>query len=383
MHNSPPPYLNDTLLREFSRMIEASRGTLHTIPFFADPPTVTANEFQVLRRWNSHTPMLHKDCGGGFFLHWGGKGTVIDPGVTFLEIFQNPHPAERLEPHSMSDINLVVVTHDHPDHCEDLSMLLVFLRSYDEWFRRHHGLSGDEPAVKVHLVQSHGVYFRSHTLLENRANRKIVQSCKALPRRKIDIDRDELDLKGEYFLDLDCLLTRHRELLGEHSAFGLRITLFPLGEKKDLVICDSGDTSYDKSLVEQYQKADILLLHVGTMENLDHKKQYHGRNDHLCFYGVTEILKRLSEPLPELVLLTEWGQEFRVQNYRRSFTEFVRQESKYPAPLLPADLGLRICLDTLQVWCRDRSNPAGALVLTPPDQVDLQDYGTRIEYFKR
>ena len=91
-----------------------------------------------------------------------------------------------------------------------------------------------------------------------------------------------------------------------------------------------------------------------------------------------EILKDLEQHRrPKLVLLGEWGEEFRGPGYRKRFTELAKSVAGYTGPVLPADLGMRIQLDDrCRVWC-----PAGKDgEWAAPQDVVVADWGQWIEY---
>ena len=368
-------YLNDTDLLVFSQDVEASREDLHAVPFFENTkPPGRDNELEILRRWNSHTPMLYEELGGAYFLRWQGKGVVFDPGCTFVNIFRRAHPSVHVNPHCMDDIDLVIATHDHIDHCEELSTLIILLRAFNKWIERDAERKRQKyQPRKIDLVLSYGVYYKCHTLLEHSDNRALLRTCcKILPMRGISQKRDHTNLGARYNFDLKVLKTRHREIMGDDSGFGLR---FNLGDgRSKFVLCDTGDTAYDKSLVEQYQEAYMLLLHVGTLERLP--KESTGKGEHLCFHGVVNILNQLKNK-PKLVLLGEWGQEFQIPGYRKRFTDFVRKYINIDVPILPADLGMRIRIPDCYVWC---SNIGSSGDFVQPNRVAINDVGQRLEY---
>jgi ribonuclease BN (tRNA processing enzyme) len=362
-------------LRTLTSVVNAVHKDLHNIDFFCPRPTVRENELRVLRRWNSHTPMLQYSYGGGYLLRWKGKGTVIDPGVTFLDIFQQPHPLEGLnKPHRMQDIDLVVVTHDHADHCEDVGMLLVFLHNYNKW-RKKKGL----PPHIVDFAQSLGAHFRSVILLDNANTRQSVHAIdvppppSSPPAAPPTQPADPLRLRTKYHMELKEISADHTEVLGSQSALGFRISL--LGGTRPFIYCDTGDTKYHTNLADKYLGADLLLLHVGTM---------HGPNgEHLCFDGVVNILKIIEQNVgrhgrPKLVLLGEWGEEFRCPDSRKECAALAKEFANYQGPVLPADLGMRINLDDdCSVWCPTANR------WVPPDQVEIDDWGQWIEYHER
>lgn len=95
-----------------------------------------AIEFICMRRYSSAFPLLPRPSafralGGGYFvrLHGAGPaggaapgpfGVVIDPGVDFIENLYRTG-------YSVSDVDMIVVTHDHVDHVGSLDPLLSLL----------------------------------------------------------------------------------------------------------------------------------------------------------------------------------------------------------------------------------------------------------------
>jgi len=306
-------------------------------------------------------------------VRWRGKGVVIDPGCTFLDIFRRAYRPCFVKAHSMSDIDMVVVTHDHVDHCEDLGMLLVFLRTYNKWLEDQG--NGNVQSHTVQLVQSLGSHFRFHTITENYQNRPYLGCAKPVPERDVPMKQDQLSMDGFHF-QMKCLRTRHHEVLGEHTGFGLRLELRDVADRT-IHIVDTGDTKFSDDLLPQYEGADLAVLHIGTLEDLDDPEDREGRNEHLSFYGVVQLLRKLQRP-PKLVLLGEWGEEFRVPGFRWRFTEFVRKHAgRHGMTVLPADLGMRIRLaDPLKVWCHNAPGDG----FLDPSQVKVVDWGQRLEY---
>jgi ribonuclease BN (tRNA processing enzyme) len=369
----------DPMVRSLARGISVARSRLQRPTFFTRPKTVGVCELVVLRRWNSHTPTIYDGVGGGYLLRWNEKGVVIDPGCTFLRVFLG---YASVRSYCLEDIDLVVATHDHVDHCEDLGMLLTLFRAYNKKYLEPLKKARKEVYVprKLDLVLSHGVYFRAQTILEHPKNRNFLRMCKVLPRREVNEPDDGLDLSS-YDLRLECLRTRHKELLGDHTGFGLKLTLDPSGAVP-FSICDSGDTSYDPTLAAQYRDAGILLLHVGTLENYPNPGDERG--EHLGLSGVLKVLSDLvkkgwHEKL-KLVLLGEWGQEFRTPGYRWEFTRLVRKYCpELGERILPSDLGMRISLPDCRVLLSGRDGAANADWIDPAI-VKVTDRGETLEY---
>lgn len=73
--------------------------------------------FQVLRRWNSYTPIINSRRGGGYFLRVDGVGIVIDPGFNFIKNYRESGNYFR-------DIDIVLISHAHDDHTADMESIL-------------------------------------------------------------------------------------------------------------------------------------------------------------------------------------------------------------------------------------------------------------------
>ena len=363
-------YLTDAELLALSRQVAASRERLHSLDFFrrrrpASPP----NELEVLRRWNSHTPMLYTELGGGFFLRWRGRGIVIDPGCTFIDIFRREHPTVGVAAHCMDDIDLIIVTHDHVDHSGELTNLLTLLRVFNRWQEEEAQRAGTPfRPRKIDLVVSFGVYYKCQTILEHPDYRNMLHTCKVLPPRHLSDATDRINMETEYGFKLQCLKTRHREIMGESTGFGIKLTLKDGWDS--FVMCDSGDTAYEPEVAEQFEGSDLLILHVGTLEKLP--DQVAGRGEHLCFGGVIKTLQQLKRP-PKLVVLSEWGQEFCYPGLRKRFTELVRRYAPASTVVLPADLGMRVSIPNCHIRCAD-----GAYA--PPTEIQIRDNGTWLSY---
>jgi hypothetical protein len=368
------------------------------------------NEIRIMRRWNSHTPSITNVIGGGYYLHWKKKGTVIDPGYSFIKLFRQQTN------YNLMDIDMLIVTHDHTDHCNDLAALITLFRQFNKWAVKK-GIKGYPRSWD--MLTSYGVEDQFSTLFNNSDNNPFLFRQRILINLKSEIasivnipdflqqaKMDNLLLNGsyqesfflhisktfeeKYFYKLEVLPAYHKELFGSSTSFGLKITLKNNEPtSNDLaVIVISGDTaSYDKIydengrfLAECYSHADLLILHVGSIEK---PEDNHYKGEHLGLQGVVDILSYIyRKGPPKLVVLTEWGYEFgRLGlNGRTNFTSFVAKElnnkgfSKYYAavqmpelgiptefpiygiPIIPADISLRIQLPNFEIRALKDSN---------------------------
>lgn len=370
-----------------------------------------SDEICILRRWNSHTPSVRNVWGGGYFIRWRGRGTIIDPGCSFIRLFRSETPYE------FGDIHMVITTHDHVDHCQDFGTLISLLREYNKWLDKQ-----GTPPRTWDLLISHGVADQFSSFLVHPENslflrwNKIlfpedVEQVQPLPSIAQKKSRREMlgwkkhlsaysffcqkKISQDYKYRLKLIPTRHKELLGGRTALGIQLKLIPSGT----TIVISGDTGYDDKLdlAEFYREAHLLILHVGTMEDTAGKRN----EEHLGLNGVTKVLFGIGRREPKLVILTEWGYEFgRLQKQgelggRSRFTRLVEErlrgmgcDAYYAAvspdradgkiPIIPADISLRINLPYLQIWSEDENNGKGGFVRL--DHIWADDRGDQITY---
>jgi hypothetical protein len=279
--------------------------------------------------------------------------------------------------YGIGDMNMVVVSHDHVDHCQDFGTLVSLLRQYnkrglkDGSIRRPHTLD---------LLMSHGVAAQFASVINHSENTPFLRMGKCLPgSTRSPIERvqappgaagigDDLAtgrwdpaqsavctwynsrIEDQYRYRLHLLPAKHVELLGEQTAMGFRFELLqPHQQDACCEIVISGDTGVvgeeekigikAKDLAQHYaagcSKNTLLVLHAGTMEECVNGSDLKREEEHLGLMGVVEVLEQLvlhcgqnGKPLPKAVALTEWGYEFgRLgSNGRTEFTKLAVEE---------------------------------------------------------
>jgi ribonuclease BN (tRNA processing enzyme) len=108
-------------------------------------PSNKKHAFECYRGWGSTIPLLHDHLrksggftglplsvrGGGYFLNLDETGIVVDPGFQFLANFLGESRR------SLDEVDAIVVSHDHPDHVDDLWTLDNLL--YEMYMRARSG----------------------------------------------------------------------------------------------------------------------------------------------------------------------------------------------------------------------------------------------------
>jgi phosphoribosyl 1,2-cyclic phosphodiesterase len=263
------------------------------------------------KRWNSTSPVRSSPSsrGGGLFLIWDHQGIVIDPGYDYV--------SSLMRGYSIQDIEVVIVTHDHPDHCSDIPKILNLLHDVNQ-IRIGDGQSPHriEFYVSVGVHQKYGEMFRS----EPNVSESVI-----LPQNPIPLSR--------FRIDGAATRTQHPETTGVSTGFGVRLKSVPAGS---LDIGITGDTAYLPGLEREFDGARFLIAHIGRLRD----PVTHGFSDkHLSFAGIVTLVSLLSVT-PELIIVSEFGEEAKGDEHRKEvcvkLEEHLRNQGKN-VRCIPAD----------------------------------------------
>jgi tetratricopeptide (TPR) repeat protein len=99
----------DTIDRKIDEKITLMKNnfaqTFLKAKFYDNPDNKEKITLEILRRWNSYTPIITENSkGGGYFINAYDKGIVIDPGFNFIDNFKDTG-------HVFSDIDIVLLSH--------------------------------------------------------------------------------------------------------------------------------------------------------------------------------------------------------------------------------------------------------------------------------
>jgi len=348
-------------------------------------------EVIVLRRWNSFSPGLYREStgslGGGYLLRinkkelMGGndgvkkeenekvENIVIDPGYNFIQSFRN-------EGFHVEDIDTIIVTHSHLDHCAELLQIMDLLFQFNKRYKDTP--YGKRQRKRVNLCLSKGAYtkFSSFTNEDWQKQLKDVIIIENFDNNKCE------PFKG---LTISAIPTPHKDL-GGVNAIGLKIEI-GIGKKK-LCLGFTGDTPWSKKIRDKFKGCDLLCVHLGSMKyheigyrddryNLrimkkpreikkreDQHKEFnekYGRANHLLFFGTLDFIEHCSDKDEPLIIVGEFGEELKYglrtdlcKKLCREVNE-KRKEKKIPDIVcLPGDIGLYVGIDkdeTKKVCC--------------------------------
>jgi len=305
--------------------------------FLTSQKTIKSERFfQVLRRWNSFTPLIpeksRSSLGGGYLFACDGQGIAIDPGYNFVENFIK-------HGFSLGDLTSIVLTHAHDDHTADFEPILSLMSKLEE-----------PRKISLFTNLSASVKF-SHLLAKNEDSFD-----------NVEILNDDQIYQVTPKLKMKATKAIHKDILTENSARGL---IFELEKEKGVYrLGITGDTKFFKGSDKQrglcsfFENVDVLVLHLGSI----HKKEFtfleddfeghKYEGDHL---GIRGIVNLIAQCRPKLAIISEFGEElkelrtdiaFRIDNC------FENYDSTGRSRVIPGDIGLTIIfIDNIKVRC--------------------------------
>jgi len=294
------------------------------------------NFFLVLRRWNSFTPTMltptESNLGGGYFLYWKGKGIVIDPGFDFLDNFFNNELV-------IYDIDTVIITHAHVDHCSDFESLLTLIFEYNE---------KNEKKKKINVYMNLGSLKKFLGWIPIDEDEKNAKINRIIPLEKgISYDL------GDY-IKLRVTRAIHDEVLCKAYSVGIIFELqgeSGYTEAKPFRIGFTSDTRHDKYVEEQYKDANIIVPHLGSIDKNDLKlgdDEVKRNKNHLMLTGVISTIYMSNA---KLAIISEFGEE--LGEHRLTIVSALNKvfRKNNMARCLTGDIGLKVKIPDLKVKC--------------------------------
>lgn len=311
---------------DYEYIMSQTEGHLikHLKGFSKHYPNKNTLNFMGLQRWNSLTPAQGKSVGGGYFLYETDDrsmvtlGIAIDPGFDFIRNFFRMG-------FSLRDIDVVLISHSHPDHIWDFESIIQLLKELHDKTDVLH---------RINVVLTLGAYNRLNRVINNQALRKYMDTMVIDIRKEIDPEyfnkltdgygeevnsnsynegciercfRFKTDEKksggsrlkkldrppwvstipransdGRSYLEIWPTRAYHDDYSQLSDSFGFLIK-FPGLDNNDKRTCFgyTGDTKWvdnhlygDKkfygahpfaAIAEQYKKCDVILMHLGSL----------------------------------------------------------------------------------------------------------------------
>lgn len=341
-----------------------------------DPEEVSLH-FLGLQRWNSTSPAQGRSLGGGYLVYHTDDqgrtdlGIAIDPGFDFIRnLFHAGF--------SLSDIDLVLLSHAHIDHVRDFESLVTLCLELKK---------RKEIKKRLHAIMTLGIYRRLAHVIESPGLREfiepyIVDIDKELDERYIETAFKFETIPGSFKnhgnnlvpiigdttsddnlkISVRPKISYHNDYSEYSDSFGF-VLEFQKGNIK-YNFGYTGDTSWSRDVIINYEGCDSLLLHIGSLIGIDEdgKRRFSDysspdkcwelakEKNHPYLVGVlhflTEIYNRVlnscDKKWPRLILLSEFGEELR----GKIRLDLVKRLNRAYDPLrvLPVDVGLDVLL---------------------------------------
>ncbi|MGA2408521.1 MAG: MBL fold metallo-hydrolase [Bacteroidales bacterium] len=362
----------------------------------------------ILRRWNSFTPALsssiNQSKGGGYFLRFSQNnrsfGIVIDPGYDFLDNFFS-------QGFKIGDINLILVSHAHPDHTDNLASILSL-------FHEMNGRLGEYPKnIRVNkknptLILSSGVFEHYGQIISS--SEKDLKDIIVFDRKDNIIEKVYKDDSG--ICEIQAFGTAHQDLSHSQS-LGFKIIVKQTD--RTAVIGYTGDVKWKlknnsaPEYINYFTDCNIIIAHIGSIINtLKHKnfcstfcsefpknnsvcenleKCYQEKyinasitksklieqtqnENHLYLAGLTlffnSILENKENKL-KLAIISEFGEELkngiRMDLYLK-FNEWFNKHNNNQV-CLPGDIGLDVDVFTGNVFCHCCKRFVDRIIIKP------------------
>lgn len=281
--------------------------------------------FVNLKGMSSSSPTLYNNTfgtrlrGGGFYFRWNMLGVAVDPGLNFVT---NMHEHGL----SISEIDAVIITHDHLDHTGDMMIL-------DDLEYQIRG----KKTIKWYVC-------------------KEIYDEKKLDNMELVYQGLEIDISPH--ITLRATETKHmKDSSGNYlsSTFGCLFTLKGYttvsDEKiKERIMGYTSDTTYWPEMEKDYDNADLLIVNISSVREADIFMEEQNEL-HLGFNGCMKMLMGF-HMLPQMLLLSEFWNGIEDIRFPISKQLARTAQRKYlNAVVLPTEIGMEVDLATMRVKC--------------------------------
>jgi len=316
----------------------------------------------VLRQWNSYTPAIpsmgeERSRGGGYFLWHEGKGTVVDPGYSFIENLNAAGCRIR-------DIDNIVLTHAHNDHTIDFETLCALLHEYNDELQK-----GAEPK-KVRMYLSNGAFMKFAGMM----NLKDADYTDHVFTLNADT---EFELAGG--LRMRVLAAYHDDLLSRDQCVGL---FFTIGDRAVLFTADTGlfpldkdaakpaPNTADSEIWDRYPKdadgalvrPDLMVVHIGSVKETELSIDFDQDPKEACYpnhLGIIGTARVITMCRPRLAVVSEFGEEMKtfrlplMEGLQKNVVKrYCEENGISPVPrVIPGDLPFIYDLKDHKVYC--------------------------------
>lgn len=298
----------------------------------------------ILKGMSSSTPSMLNSVfdtdeydGGGIYINYHGIGIVIDPGYHFV---RNLHHYGL----NVLDIDLVIITHEHIDHNNDMRLI----DDLNATVSNSHRIIWLMDEVSYNVAN---IYQKSETGFSKKNNLLI----KIEPQNEFKCSyHDEKLEKIDSLINFSFFKTEHifsqDKSLKTHT-FGCKITF--LEDNRCLVY--TSDTRYFAGILEEVKYADIVIANISGVYEDDYML-VKSKERHLGYYGCFSILKDCYikyEHAPELFMISEFwnGQNDIRYDVAKQMQENIINIGLDETRIVPAEKGMYVQISNAHLRC--------------------------------
>ena len=348
------------------------------------------NFLVMLKGFSSSTPILLNNAnntnfysGGGFFFKWNGLGVAVDPGYMFVQNLHNYGI-------SVLDIDVVIVTHEHIDHSNDVRLLDDLHRNVAHncrekgisWNREEFSLSrvsAEKHKIKWYMdrvtYEEALVLKRAESGFDSEYNElfcvcfdeddspKLERECSEAIQI---LDADEIRISSE--VSMKVFPTRHAQYrqgrkkdFFKHTFGCVFECCDKVGEKRGIGY--TSDTSLHSDIYDRMyalmRTCQVIVSNISGIYETDVLLQSE-KERHLGYYGCFQIAGKLlldDECKLRYYLLSEFSNQ--ISDIRYDISKYMQQElnkvadynGKEHIGVFPTEVGMLLDLKKLQIKC--------------------------------
>lgn len=278
-----------------------------------------------LKGWSSSTPELSLGAsnnnlkkGGGFYIRYNNIGIVIDPGLNF---FENLHENNLF----IQDIDVVIVSHNHIDHNNDLKKILDM------------NYQIEKDIIYVVDKVTYSDYIRDFESIEKKCRDNVI---KVFPDTSENNRKLFINVKNKAQLIINIFPTVHKC----DGSFGFKLIL---GRK---IAGYTSDTKYTKEIGRFFEDSDIIIANISET-NREDLMLIEQKETHLGIYGVSELLRDMGKR-KILCLLTEFYGGF--GDIRIEMASIIQEYvGNNGLDIVPMDIGMTYFIDNGNFLCNN------------------------------
>lgn len=291
-----------------------------------------------------------RESSGGMFIRWNGKGIAVNPGRGFLEYFHERGLHIR-------DIDYVIVTTEQPEGYAEVKEIYELVYQLNKmcpelqiihYYFHQKAFQELSRFLKPHFKQERNTLHSLELFVDSPDVERIELSPGISLYYFLAASRDNFSGSQDF---------KEGRAQNQQGNLGIRLDLKPLSsghpDKSSVRIGYLAKIAWNPLLAHHLGSCDILITAFGNTGTSDYNKLSYN-SDCLGYYGTYTLLEEIA---PRLLLTGEFGGregDIRLEAAQRLRQEYLSQANRnirHIPVILPADTGLFIQLQTIQVKC--------------------------------